>query len=102
MTKPFQDPDYDLVPPLPDPGEAWGHKKGRQCGERAMDANQEMIAGYLDGFRLENPEPSGNRSFSYRHGFANGRADKTGKWRGYTLEELECMAEEAMRLDGEI
>ena len=65
-----------------------------------MDANADMIEGYLDGFKLDTPEPSGNRSFSYRHGFANGRADKTGKWRGYTLEQLDEMADEAMRLDG--
>jgi hypothetical protein len=35
----------------------------------------EMVAGYLDGRKPDNPEPSANRSFSYRHGFANGRDD---------------------------
>lgn len=62
-------------------------------------ANQELVDGYLDGFKLDNPEPSCNRSFSYRHGFANGRADRTGQWRGFTLDGLECMADEAMALD---
>ena len=39
----------------------------------------EMVEGYLDGFNLSSPEPSDNRSFSYRHGFANGRDDRAGK-----------------------
>lgn len=40
-----------------------------------MQANQDMIDGYRDGRDPHNPEPSGNRSRSYRHGFANGRDD---------------------------
>lgn len=35
----------------------------------------EMVEGYLDGRKPDNPEPSANRSASYRHGFANGRDD---------------------------
>jgi hypothetical protein len=62
-------------------------------------ANDEMVAGYLDGFDLDNPEPSANRSHSYRHGFANGRADKTAISRGYTADRLRLMAEEAMAAD---
>jgi hypothetical protein len=42
-------------------------------------ANDEMVEGYRDGFNLDIPEPSDNRSFSYHHGFKNGRADKNGK-----------------------
>lgn len=38
-------------------------------------ADQEMVEGYIDGFNLNNPEPSSNRSASYRHGFQNGRDD---------------------------
>lgn len=38
-------------------------------------ANDEMLDGYRDGRDLSNPEPSGNRSHSYRHSFACGRAD---------------------------
>lgn len=36
----------------------------------------EMVEGFRDGFDLNAPEPSGNRSRSYRHGFANGRDDR--------------------------
>ena len=42
-------------------------------------ANEEMIAGYVDGLDLSSPLPSDNRSLSYRHGFANGRDDRAGK-----------------------
>jgi hypothetical protein len=35
----------------------------------------EMVQGYLDGRKADNPAPSGSRSHSYRHGFANGRDD---------------------------
>lgn len=62
-------------------------------------ANDEMIEGYLDGFDLDAPDPSANRSRSYRHGFANGRADKTGISRGMTFVELEKAADEAMAFD---
>lgn len=36
-------------------------------------ANAEMIEGFKDGYDLDAPEPSSNRSASYRHGLANGR-----------------------------
>ena len=36
---------------------------------------REMVQGYLDGRNADNPEPSGNRSRSYSHGFWNGRDD---------------------------
>lgn len=39
-------------------------------------ANDEIISGYLDGHDLNNPEPSDNRSHSYRHGFAVARHEK--------------------------
>jgi hypothetical protein len=62
-------------------------------------ANDEMVQGYRDGFDLNSPEPSENRSASYRHGFANGRADRAGKSRGLSVEELSRRAELAMEQD---
>lgn len=62
-------------------------------------ANDEMVEGYRDGFDLDAPKPSTNRSRSYRHGFANGRADKTGKRRGMSFDELTLAADRAMALD---
>lgn len=62
-------------------------------------ANAEMVQGYLDGFDLDIPEPSENRSRSYRHGFANGRGDKSGNGRGMSFEALTRAADEAMALD---
>jgi hypothetical protein len=66
-------------------------------------ANDEMVEGYRDGTRKDSPEPSSNRTRSYRHGFANGRADISQPYKprddippGMTLSE---MAEEAVRLD---
>jgi hypothetical protein len=50
---------------------------------------REMLLGYMDGFNLDNPEPSENRSHSYRHGFANGRDDRNRSPRAFasTLRE---------------
>lgn len=42
-------------------------------------ANDEMVEGYLDGRDSNAPEPSGNRSRSYRHGFQSGRDDLARK-----------------------
>lgn len=61
-------------------------------------ANDEMVAGYLDGRDLDNPEPSSNRSHSYRHGFRAGRADRGERW-GKPFEVVEAMADEAMAKD---
>lgn len=38
-------------------------------------ADDDMVEGYADGRNPDSPEPSANRSASYRHGFANGRDD---------------------------
>lgn len=46
-----------------------------------QEAELEMYQGYIDGLVLDNPEPSSNRSHSYRHGFANGRDDRRGRRR---------------------
>ena len=61
-------------------------------------ANDEMVSGYLDGYDLSAPEPSDNRSHSYRHGFANGRDDRSGKPRA-AAAELRQMADLAMERD---
>jgi hypothetical protein len=62
-------------------------------------ANAEMVQGYMDGFDLDAPAPSANRSYSYRHGFAVGRADKDGKLLCPTIEEIERLADGAMAAD---
>jgi len=61
-------------------------------------ANTEMIEGFRDGYDLSCPEPSDNRSHSYRHGFANGRDDRTGKPRAAAYV-LRAMADAAMLAD---
>lgn len=63
-----------------------------------IQANADMIEGYRDGFDLCVPEPSGNRSHSYHHGFANGRDDRIGNPRA-SYAELVRMAEEAIAKD---
>lgn len=63
-------------------------------------AEKEMFDGYLDGFDLVAPEPSANRSNSYRHGFANGRADRTGVPReGMSFDDLKAAAESSILAD---
>ena len=54
----------------------------------------DMVEGFLDGYDLSCPEPSGNRSHAYRHGFANGRDDRAHKPRASaaTLRELAAEA----------
>jgi hypothetical protein len=61
-------------------------------------ANEEMVQGYLDGRDPNNPEPSLNRSASYRHGFGSGRADLGAPPRG-TFDEIRRMAQAAMDED---
>lgn len=67
--------------------------------QKEREANSEMVAGYLDGFVLDNPEPNANRSHSYSHGFANGRADKMGTVAFASVAEARQKAHEAMELD---
>lgn len=54
----------------------------------------DMIEGYRDGRDVNSPEPSSNRSHSYRHGFANGRDDLANKPRdsAANLRELAAAA----------
>jgi hypothetical protein len=63
-------------------------------------SRNEMLDGYLDGLNLDNPEPSSNRSHSYRHGFANGRDDMRRQPRA-SAAALREMADEAIRKDQE-
>lgn len=62
-------------------------------------ANDEMVAGYCDGLDLSNPEPSANRSRSYRHGFESGRVDRGVKKRSGSFNDIRKMADEAMEAD---
>lgn len=61
-------------------------------------ANAEMVEGFRDGYDMSAPEPSTNRSASYRHGFMCGRIDK-GQIASPGFEALERMADEAMSDD---
>ena len=63
-------------------------------------ANDEMMQGYMDGYDLDAPEPSENRSESYRHSFYVGRAEKLGLPMA-SAAEIEAHAELAMDLDQE-
>ncbi|WLA83210.1 hypothetical protein [Bradyrhizobium elkanii] len=58
----------------------------------------EMVEGYLDGRKPDNPEPSANRSASYRHGFANGR-DALSAWPRFPAAVLRLLADQAIRED---
>jgi hypothetical protein len=58
----------------------------------------EMVDGYRDGRNLDNPEPSANRSESYRHGFLNGRDDRAGSPRALA-SELRLAADAAIARD---
>jgi hypothetical protein len=64
----------------------------------ARPANAEMIEGFRDGYDLTAPEPSSNRSNSYRHGFMCGRIDK-GQIKSPGYESLNRMADNAMEAD---
>lgn len=63
------------------------------------EANAEMIEGFRDGYDLSAPEPSTNRSASYRHGFMCARIDKgLVQWSG-PVGELRKLADQAMNED---
>lgn len=66
-------------------------------------ANDEMALGFLDGYDLNAPEPSENRTHSYRHGFKAGRNDKMpdgeGPFSGMGCAEILRLADEAMARD---
>jgi len=58
----------------------------------------EMTQGYVDGLNPDTPEPSANRTHSYRHGFANGRDDLRRNPRA-SAQELRERAIEAIAMD---
>ena len=60
--------------------------------------SDEMLAGYLDGLKPDSPEPNGNRSAFYRHGFANGRDDLRKHPRA-SAQQLREMADAAVKQD---
>lgn len=62
-------------------------------------ANDEMIAGFIDSYDLDAPEPSDNRSHSYRHGFMCGRIDKGRMKAPGGADRLRAMADAAMAQD---
>lgn len=62
---------------------------------------QEMFDGYIDGLDPNSPDPSDNRSHSYKHGFANGRDDMAGKGPRAIAAKLRVLAKEAIRMDKE-
>lgn len=64
-------------------------------------AEAERLEGYLDGLDPESPEPSRNRSWSYRHGFICGRADKNKRPAFLSAKEVGLAPEaiEKIRLD---
>lgn len=66
-------------------------------GERP--ANADMIEGFRDGYDLNAPDPSDNRSRSYKHGFMCGRIDRHKIDFKGTVADLRRMADEAMRHD---
>lgn len=61
-------------------------------------ANEEMAQGYMDGRDTDCPEPSGNRSNSYRHGFMVGRAEREGRRLG-SFDDVTKWADDAMDAD---
>ena len=64
----------------------------RSFGER------EMVQGFIDGYDPDAPEPSANRSASYRHGFRSAQADH-GKPRAESFAATRAAAERAIEED---
>lgn len=64
-------------------------------------SDEEISEGYRDGRNPDSPEPSTNRSHSYRHGFANGRDDLNKRARA-TADFLRAAAIAAASADEEI
>lgn len=69
--------------------------------DEAQKANPDMVEGYMDGFsdtELELPDRLANRSRSYKHGWLNGRDDRTNNPRKFAMT-LENEAIQAMKED---
>lgn len=67
-------------------------------GQDRRPANADMIEGYRDGRDPDSPEPSANRSASYRHGHAVGRSELNRTWLG-RFEDIIAAADRAMTED---
>lgn len=61
-------------------------------------ANDEMVLGFREGYNRDNPEPSSNRSASYRHGFMCARID-LGILKSPGAGALDMLADQAMAAD---
>lgn len=60
-----------------------------------MLATYDMVDGHMNGSDPNSPEPLGNRSAAYRHGFTNGR-DDLGRKPRESASRLREMAEQAI------
>lgn len=67
-------------------------------GRDVRPANDDMIEGYYDGRDPDSPEPSANRSASYRHGHAVGRAEIENRRLG-SFDAVVAAADRAMTED---
>jgi hypothetical protein len=57
-------------------------------------SDEDSFNGYLDGRDPNSPEPSSNRSWSYRHSFAVGRREIEGRhWDASTARRLAEIAQ---------
>lgn len=81
------------------PGACGGFGYCRELNFVERPANTEMIQGFMDGYDLTAPEPSSNRSASYRHGFMCARIDKRVILENYSAGQLRKMADDAMAQD---
>lgn len=61
--------------------------------------NADMVQGYFDGRNPDNPEPSANRSRSYRHGFQSGRDDLDSRRQPYSPARFDERVKEADETD---
>ena len=59
---------------------------------------REMAEGFMDGYNPDAPEPSDNRSASYRHGFRSAQADH-GKPRTESFAATRAAADRAITED---
>jgi hypothetical protein len=50
----------------------------------------EMTQGYRDGLNTDAPEPSDNRSHSYRHGFKMGRIDLNNTSQPVVISQIQA------------
>jgi len=55
------------------------------------ETHPDYVEGYRDGYDLNCPEPSDNRSLRYKHSFAIGRSEKTNSMVRPFLSYQECM-----------